>query len=103
MKKFLSKYWKRILILIAAIFIVINIVSKCVAPHILIDEYAKYGPDVESKGGIIDTSEVIASVENTSPFSDDMVKVLLVLAGGIIVVCIVSDLINKKKAPAKKK
>ena len=65
MKSFLSKYWKRILILIAGIFIAINVISKCTAPHTLPQEYAKYGPDVEVSSGNFkeSASQVITDVK----------------------------------------
>ena len=102
MKNFLSKYWKRILISIASIFIVINIISKCMAPHILVEEYAKYGPEVESK---VETnaSEVLDSVTESSPFTGDMLKVVLIAGGALILACVLSDLATKKSSGGKKK
>ena len=105
MKNFLSKYWKRILILIGSIFIIINIMGKCTAPHSLVQEYAKYGPSIESTHGKIDvdinTSEIVTKVEENSPFSEDIVKIVLILTGLLIGVTVLSDIANKK--PAKKK
>ena len=105
MKNFLSKYWKNLLIVITAIFIIINIISKCSTPHILTSEYAKYGPTVENSvsgnaGKVI--SGVTSEIKNTPPISEDMLKICLVLAGALLLVCIISDL-TTKKAPAKKK
>ncbi len=105
MKNFLSKYWKKILIVIAAIFIIIDIISKCSAPHVLTNEYAKYGPDIEDSvninaGGVI--SNVTNEVKDTPPISEEMVRICLILAGGLLLACIISDL-TTKKAPAKKK
>lgn len=105
MKNFLSKYWKKILIVIAAIFIIMNIVSKCVAPHVLISEYVEYGIEPENIVNI-DANKVISSVtdevKSTPLISEEMLKVCLILAGGLIIACIISDL-TTKKAPAKKK
>lgn len=105
MKNFLSKYWKKILIMIAAIFIIMNIMSKCAAPHILTTEYAKYGPEPKDSvninaGGVI--SNVTNEVKDTPPISEEMVRICLILAGGLLLACIISDL-TTKKAPAKKK
>lgn len=105
MKNFLSKYWKKILIVIATIFIIMNIMSKCAAPHILTTEYAKYGPEPKdsvkiSAGEVI--SNVTKEVKDTPPISEEMVRICLILAGGLLLACIISDL-TTKKAPAKKK
>lgn len=105
MKNFLSKYWKKILIAIAAIFIIINIAGKCAAPHLLTTEYAKYGPEPKDSvainaGEVI--SDVTKEVKDTPPVSEEMVRICLILAGGLLLACIISDL-TSKKAPAKKK
>lgn len=105
MKNFLSKYWKKILIVIAAIFIIIDIISKCSAPHVLTNEYAKYGPDIEDSvdinaGGVI--SDVTNEVKDTAPISEEMVRICLILAGGLLLACVIAD-ITTKKAPPKKK
>ena len=106
MKNFLSKYWKRILIIIGLILIAINIWSKCVAPRILIDEYVKYGPNIErnetSINSSINTSEVINNVSENSPFNEDMTKLVVILAAGLILVTVVNDLDNKKSGGKKK-
>lgn len=105
MKNFLSKYWKKILIVIAAIFIIINIVGKCVAPHVLTAEYAKYGPEPKDSVNI-NAGEVITTVtdevKDTAPISEEMVRICLILAGGLLLACVISEL-TSKKAPAKKK
>ena len=102
MKKFLSTYWKRILILIASIFIIVNIVSKCIAPHVLVQEYSKFGPDRENIVNI-DTSEIIAEVKDSSPFGEDMTRIVIILAAGILIACVISELANKKSSSGKKK
>lgn len=106
MKNFLSKYWKRILIIIGIILIAINIWSKCVAPRLLIDEYVKYGPNIErnetSINSSLNTSEVITNVSENSPFDDGMTKIILILAAGLILVTVVNDLANKKSGGKKK-
>ena len=118
MKNFLSKNWKRILILIAGIFIAINVVNKCMAPRTLIEEFGKYGPDVEKKnyfasGSLINTSgNSLISGENSnfiegtsfsSPLTAEMTKVALFIGGGIIIALILTELANKKPSSGKKK
>lgn len=101
MKAFLSKYWKKVLIYITGILIFINIVHKCVVPHILVDEFAKYGPDVEATKRIIKTGEMASSVKESIPLPENIFKLGVVLIIGLIAAVIISDLANK--APAKKK
>lgn len=107
MKNFLSKYWKRILIIIGVVLVAINIWGKCVAPRLLISEYAKYGPNVErSESGVstsINTSDVINNINESSPFNEDMTKIVLILMAGILLVAVVSDMTSKKSSGAKKK
>lgn len=102
MKNFLSKYWKRILILIAGIFIAINVISKCVAPHILVDEFAEYGPNVE-KSVHIDTGEIISEVKASSPFNEDMFRLVIILVVGLVAAAIIAEITTKKSSGAKKK
>lgn len=116
MKNFLSKYWKRILILIASVFIIINIVNKCVAPHTLIGEIAEYGPDIsssqEKENGEDETTEksgenlsdsIVNNITENSPFNGEMVRIIAIFAIALIGVCVISDLANKKSSGGKKK
>ena len=106
MKKFLSKYWKRILIIIASIFIILNIVNKCVAPHVLVDEYGVYGPEVEAStisGEMMNSSEIMEKVESTSPFPEDMTRLILVLVVGLVGAVIIGEITTKKSSGGKKK
>lgn len=107
MKKLLSKYWKNILMIIGAIFIIINIANKCMAPRTLISEVAKYGPDIQSSGGI---TNIIDKIPNTnvdtenvgeSIMNGEMMKICIIAAVALIGVSVLGDLANKK--PAKKK
>ena len=102
MKSFLSKYWKKILIWITAILAFVNIIHKCIAPHILVGEFAKYGPDVAASKIGFKSSEALTSVRESIPVSDNIFKIGVVLIVGLIVAVIASELANKK-APAKKK
>ena len=108
MKKLLSKYWKNILMIIGAIFIIINIANKCMAPHTLISEVAKYGPDIQSSGGVaniidkmpntnLDTGSVGSSIMN-----GEMMKICIITAVALVGVSILGDLANKKAAKKKK-
>ena len=92
------------IIIITGIFIVINIIGKCVAPHILVQEYAKYGPDVESSvTDKIDTDKIVNEVKESAPFNEDMFRLVIILIIGIFAALIISELTTKKSSPAKKK
>ena len=43
MKKLISKYWKKILIILGIVCMVIILINKATAPKTLIAEYIKYG------------------------------------------------------------
>ena len=101
MKTFLTKYWKRILILIASIFIILNIVNKYIAPHNLVNEFAKYGPDVAQssiKGEIITNQ-----IKNSMNFDDNLLRLVIIFMIAIIVALLIGDIINKKSSAGKKK
>ena len=117
MKKFLSKNWKNILILIAGVFIVINVISKCMAPRTLVNEFGKYGPDIERKNyfasGSIKSGDSMISGENgilldnvgavSSSLNGEMVKIALFIACGLLVAVVLTELGNKKPSSGKKK
>ncbi len=103
MKNFLSKYWKRILIIITGILIIINIVVKTSAPHTLVEEYAKYGSDVKASSVSINTREIADDVRSSAPMSDDMFRIAIVLVIGLLAAVILSDIANRKPASAAKK
>lgn len=103
MKNFLSKNWKRILILIAGIFIAVNIFHKVTAPRSLVSEFTQYGPDVENTSTLdIHPTEVMNEVRASAPVSDDVFRILMVLVIGIFAALVISDLANKKPAAKKK-
>lgn len=104
MKNFLSKYWKRILILIAGIFIIINIVSKSAMPRNVISDVAKYGPDVEASNVNLNigSGSLASDFVASSPVSEDMTKIAIVLVIGILAAVIISDLGSKKSGGKKK-
>ena len=101
MKSFLSKYWKRILILIGIILILLNIVHKVIAPKTLVQEYAEFGPDVEATTIDINASNLVNDAATTAPFSEDIAKYVIIGIAVFVLLLIVSDMASKK--PAKKK
>lgn len=102
MVSFLSKYWKKILIIITVIFIMINIVGKSIAPHKLVSEFAQYGPEAKMLSINIDTSGMVNSLKESVNIPDNVFSIGVVLVIGLIAAVIISELGNKK-APAKKK
>lgn len=104
MKNFLSKYWKRILILIAGIFIIINIVSKSAMPRNVISDVAKYGPDVEASNVNLNigSGSLASDFVASSPVSEDMTKLAIILAIGLLAAVIIADLGSKKSGGKKK-
>lgn len=104
MKNFLSKNWKKILIILTIVFIAFNIIHKVVAPHILVEEYAKYGADVAPANIDINASNIINEVKENAPagIPNDIFRLLIILVVGILAAVILSDLATKKPAPKKK-
>lgn len=104
MKNFLSKNWTKILIIIAIIFIVLNILSKCVAPHILVEEYAKYGPEVKNSGIDIDANGILENIVESAPSGvpKDIIRIVVTLGVALLLIVIISELITKKSSTKKK-
>ena len=105
MKNFLSKNWKMILIIIAGIFICLNVFQKCIAPHTLVNEYAKYGPDVEAVDFSGKANNVVNQVSEIMPNngSNDIVRIALILGVGLLIAVIISNLTSGKASSGKKK
>lgn len=104
MKNFLSKYWKRILILITGVFIIINIASKIATPRNVISDVAKYGPDVEASNVNLNigSGSLASDFVQSSSIPEEILRIALVLAIAILVIVIVSDLISTKSGGKKK-
>ena len=104
MKTLLSKYWKRILIFIAVVLIAMNIIHKTTAPHTLVEEFAHYGPTVAKMNTVdLHPSEIANEVRESAPVSGDILRIVIIFVVGLLAAVILSDLANKKAAPAKKK
>lgn len=58
MKNFISKNWKRILLIIGGIFIAINLIHIIITPATIPQDFLEYGPDIESD--IFDKTNEIA-------------------------------------------
>lgn len=102
MKTFITNYWKKILIIIGGVFIAFNVFSKIVTEKTLLTDYIQYGKDIE-KVEIIsgDIGEVVTVPE--SPFSEDMMKLIIILVASILLVVFLTSLGDKASADAKAK
>ena len=104
MKSFLSKNWKRILIIIAIVLIVLNLISKIRAPHILVYEFSKYGQNISNKGKLINPDGLLShAVLPETNLPSEIVRLAIVLIVAIVGISILVDFSNKKEEPKKKK
>ena len=104
MKTFISNNWKKILIALTIVFIFINIINKWNAPHILVEEYGKYGPEVQKliPGVNLDANEMLSNAQKSSPFDERTFGIVIMIIAVLIITMLICDLANRK-APAKKK
>ncbi len=120
MKSLIGRYWKKILIIIGAIFLAIDLFYVITIPATIPQDYLKYGPDaekdifthtddlvndvqseLEQSGNIIDsTTDKIVSQTGTT---EDIIKPFLILSIGILVLLILSTIIEKAGKSDKKK
>ncbi len=107
MKKLISKYWKKILIVLGMVGMVVILMNKMTAPKTLISEYIKYGKSItiESTGvdGAIGEAKnnFISVLTGVDP---ELLKIAFILMVGILAVCILSFIASSAgKKDAKKK
>ena len=102
MKTFITNNWKKILIIIGGIFIAINVFTKIVTEKTLLADYVKYGKDIEKVDVISgDIGEVVTVPE--SPFSPEMLKIIILMVALILLVVFLTSLGDKVAADAKAK
>lgn len=104
MKSYITNNWKKILITIGLICIAINVTFKIGASKTLLQDYAKYGKDIEKA----EITETIGGAVNTqpiseSPFGSGIVGVVGLLIVLILIVIILSTLAENAAKKAKKK
>ena len=104
MKTFISNNWKKILIALTVVFIFINLINKWNAPHVLVEEYAKYGPEIQQlvPDVNINASEMLSNAQKSSPFDEKTFSIVIMIIAVLIITMLICDLANRK-APAKKK
>ena len=101
MKSFISKNWKRILIIIGIICIAWNGIFKIIAKKALLEDYVKYGK-VGEKSVII--GKIADSIDKpTSLVSPEMVKLTIIFMVAILLVVFISSLGSKSADKGKKK
>ena len=102
MKSWISRNWKKIIIIIGVICLVFILIGKIAAPKSLIEDYVKYGKNIESHHVI---GEVIEkNVEAPSSIvSAEMVKMTIVFMVAILFVVFITSLGSKSSDKAKKK
>ena len=112
MKKFLSNNWKRIIYIVAAGFIIYNIIMTILTKNTIIDDFYIYGQDykkpsisinVNTDGIAGDEESIAKTISDNTGMSDELAQGVLLLAGGILVILIISSLFEGDPAPAKKK
>lgn len=102
MKKFITNYWKKILLLIGGVFIALNSINKIFAEKVLLKDYIKYGKDIEKNSSII--GDVSQNIDTSSiPFNSGIVKLGIFLMVAILLIVFVTSLADKASAKDKKK
>lgn len=107
MKKLISKYWKKILIILGLIGMGAILINKVTAPKTLISEYVKYGKSIKIEstgvdGAIGEAKDNFISV--LTGVNPELLRIAFILMIGILLVCALSFIANSAgKKDAKKK
>ena len=101
MKDLISRNWRKFLIIIGIVWLVIILFSKIVAQKRLIEDYVKYGKDIESSNVI---GTVASGLEGpTTNVSPGIIKFTIIFMVLILLATFISTLGNKSNDKAKKK
>lgn len=103
MKKFITNNWKKILIIIGAVFIVINLITKLTVDKTLLSDYIKYGKDIEKPEIIENVSETVTNAASKLPLETELIKIIMIAGGVILLIIILTSLGDRAAAKAKKK
>ncbi len=101
MKDFITYQWKKILIGTGIFGLVIILFKKILAKKTLIEDYVKYGKDIEGTGKI--TGRFANVLGESASVPEGMVKLTIVFMVAILVVLFIASLGNKPADKAKKK
>jgi len=114
MKNYISKNWKKIFLIIGAIFLVIDLFFIITIPATIPEDFLQYGPNVESDifDGVdnisdLDTAdkeqELVNNVTQNTGMSPDLARNLLVFGFVFIVLLVLGSIIDKEGGSDKKK
>lgn len=107
MKKLISKYWKKILIILGIVCMVIILINKVTAPKTLISEYVKYGKVIKIAETGVDGA--VGAVKNNvvsvlTSVNSELLRLAFIMMFGILAVCVLSFIsASAGKKDAKKK
>lgn len=118
MKKFISKNWKNILMVIGGIFLVIDLFFIITVPATIPQDFKEYGPNVESDvfdGASNITEEIgnvgvsgesaglVTDVSESTGLSPTIAKALLVFGFLFIIILVISSVVDNPGGGDKKK
>lgn len=104
MKSYITNNWKKILMFIGSICIIINVIFKIGANKTLLKDYVKYGKDIEKAEVVGTVGEVVSSSTiSKSPFGSGIIGIVILLMVLILIVIILSTLAENAAKKAKKK
>lgn len=116
MKNFINKIWKKLLIIIGVVCLLVNIYLKFITPATIIRDYPENGKNIESdfidnftqiadntvEKGDEASTDISASISNETGLDQKWVKTGILFIGAILVISIMSALFDKKGAKKKK-
>ena len=115
MKKFISKNWKNIFLIIGGIFIIVDLFFIITTPANVPQDFLEYGPEVESDifdgmsniseeiKDINGSGEIVSDVSNQTGLSPELSKGLLVIGVGLIIIFAISAITDGSGSSDKKK
>ncbi len=100
MKSLITNYWRRILIIIGIVCLVVILFSKILTPKILIEDYVKYGKTVHRVEII---SDVADKIDKPPLIPSGMIGMIFVFTVGILFAVFISSLGAKSSGGDKAK
>ena len=115
MKKFISKNWKNIFLIIGGILIAIDLIFIITTPATVPQDFLEYGSEVESDifdgvnnisedvKNLNNSGELVSDVSNQTGLSPELARGLLIIGVGLIIIFIISALMEGSSSDKKKK
>lgn len=123
MKKFISKNWKNIILIIGGIFILIDLLGIVTTPATIPQDFLEYGPNIESdifdkvndsanELGNIDvsndsnsgeSSDLTTSISDKTGIPPELSRGLLIFGVGFVLIVIISSIVEGSGGGDKKK